>query len=121
LIDIRFPNECSAFVFTTLAVISDILIQRENLSLQIEYVYVEKNRRGKGLAEGLLRQHITKAWLAYPELKKVQVQLFANNAPAIKLYDKSGFHVEKLFGSSNAKILDYLPHNEALLIEIEMK
>jgi ribosomal protein S18 acetylase RimI-like enzyme len=120
LINFYFPKESIALVLSRSDIISDVLIGRKNLSLQIEYVYIDKNHRGKGLGEALIREHIKNALLTYPELKKVQVQLFGNNIPAIKLYEKCGFRIEKVFKSSNAKIFDYLPHNETLLMEIDI-
>ena len=120
LITYCFPKESIAFVLSISAIISDILIERDNLSLQIQYVYVDKDHRGKRLAEGLIRQHIKNAQLAYPGLEKAQVQLFSNNSPAIRSYEKIGFHVGKVYKSSNPKILDYFSHDEALLMEIDI-
>jgi ribosomal protein S18 acetylase RimI-like enzyme len=120
LINFCFPRESLEFVIGTSSIISDILIERENLTLQIEYVYVERDHRGKNIAHDLIQQHITNALLVYPELKKVQVQLYSNNTPAINAYRKSGFQIVKTFRSENVKIFEFLPHNETLLMEIDL-
>jgi ribosomal protein S18 acetylase RimI-like enzyme len=121
LIGFCFPKESIVIAHSRQKIIAGILIERENLSLQIEYVYIDKNHRGKALGEGLIRQHIENALQVYPELEKAQVQVFSNNLAAIKLYEKCGFHTTKTFWADNESINDYLPYNEKLLMEKSIK
>lgn len=116
-----YPKESITFALAKLENMFEMLIKRESLSLQIEYVYVKEDHRGKNLAEDLMQQHITNALTLYPGLKKVQIQLFRNNTAATRLYNKCGFHIAKVFKSSKPNILDYLPDAEILLMEIDIK
>lgn len=120
LIGYYFPKESIKLAHARHNIISGISIDRETLSLQIEYVYTDKDHRGKGLGEALIAQHIENARFSYPALKKVQVQMFSNNEAAIRLYGKCGFNIKQYFTADNTQILDYLPHNEKLLMEIEL-
>jgi ribosomal protein S18 acetylase RimI-like enzyme len=117
LIGFCFPKEAIAFAHSRIKDIAGILIEREDLALQIEYVYIDKNHRGKALGEGLIKQHIENARQAYPAINKAQVQVFSNNLAAVKLYEKCGFYIAKAFKAHNESIFEYLPHNEKLLME----
>lgn len=120
LIGFVFPKESIEFVQLHANVVKDIQIEREKFSLQIEYVYVDAKHRGKRLAESLINEHIRMGALGYPELNKVQVQVFSNNQSAIKLYERVGFRIAKSFKSNNNEVLDFLPFNEKLLMEKNM-
>ena len=121
LVGFYFSKESIQKAYSRREIISDVLIDRENLTLQIEYLYVDKDHRGKGLAEKLIRQHIDNARSVYPALKKVQLQPYRSNETAVKLYHRCGFQITQSFISSNMEILDYLPHNERLLMEKELE
>jgi len=120
LISFCIPRENILSAHSKSASLAGVAIERENLSLQIEYVYVDKTQRGKSLTESLINQHIANALLAYPQLKKIQVQVFSNNIPAIKAYEKCGFKIAGTFKSDNNDILQSLPHNEKYLMDINL-
>lgn len=117
LVSFTFPKESIKYLHNHADIISDIQIEREKFSLQIEYVFVDKNHRGKRLAEKLINAHIAEAQAIYPELNKVQVQVFKNNSAAIKLYERIGFKTSKVYTSNNDEILEFLPFNQKLLME----
>lgn len=117
LIGYIFPKEGIKFLQAHADIIEDIQIARESFSLQIEYVYVVSNHRGKRLAELLIKEHIQNGLSTYPKLDKVQVQVFNNNHSAIKLYERIGFKIVKSYKSNNNRILEFLPSDEKLLME----
>lgn len=116
-----FPKENILAAYSKADIVKDMLIEREKNTLQVEYVYTINEYRGKGLAGGLIDEHIALSLTKYPQLIKAQVQVFKNNESAIKLYERSGFKSVKLFTSGNKEILKYLPYNEKLLMEKMIK
>ncbi|HLP65536.1 GNAT family N-acetyltransferase [Flavobacterium sp.] len=117
LINYTFDRESIQFLKSKAHLLKNILIDREDKSLQLEYLYVANEHRGKKLSNTLIEQHILNAKLLFPELKKVQVQVFKNNIGAIKTYQNSGFSIAKLFKADSAELLDYLPFDEKYLME----
>ena len=101
----------------TSEIVRDIMIERERGALQLEYLYVDEGHRGKKLGDRLIQDHIRNATKIYPELKKVQVQCFSNNLPAVKVYERCGFTVSKKYNSDNKELLNYLPFFEKILME----
>lgn len=121
LIRFIFPKENILAAHSNSDIVNDMFIEREKNTLQIEYVYTDSEYRGVGLAERLINEHITISRFKYPELKKAQVQVFNNNQPAIRLYERSGFKAVKLFTSGSKEILKYLPYDKKLLMEKVIK
>lgn len=117
LINYTFDRESVQFLKSKAHLLKNILIDREDKSLQLEYLYVANEHRGKKLSNTLIEQHILNAKLLFPELKKVQVQVFINNIGAIKTYQNSGFSIAKSFKADSAELLDYLPFDEKYLME----
>lgn len=117
LIAYTFPKESLQFARTKSDIISGIQIDRENMALQIEYVYISPDFRNKKLGDLLLQEHFRKARQTCPALKKAQVQVFKNNTAAIKLYERNGFTISKSFVTSHPDALTYLPFSEKLLME----
>jgi len=120
LINFTFPKENLNLFEINSKVLSDLKIEREPLTLQIEYVYVKEKFRGKRIAEKLINEHIKESKLKFSKLKKVQVQLFKNNFTAFRLYMRIDFNTVEEFHSLNNEILSYLPFNAKLLMEKQL-
>lgn len=120
LIGFTFGREPIKCLKEKALIIRDILIEREPMTLQFEYLFVVRNHHKKGVAEGLIKKHISNALLAYPKLKKGQGQVFKNNLASIKVIEKLGFQLANTFKSSHNEIFDYLSYNEKLLMELKI-
>lgn len=99
------------------AIISPILIPREAGTLQLEYLFVDDAHRGQGLADRLVNGLIDTAMKGEYPPQKAQVQLYSNNGPAFKVYERCGFRPAHTATAGDARILTYLPHNEKTLME----
>jgi ribosomal protein S18 acetylase RimI-like enzyme len=119
LINYTFKKESIEFLKTKMPVVSDLIVEREPMTLQFEYLYVSENHRGKGLAHVLISKHEEAAKLRYPALNKVQFQLFKNNIAIINLFGKHGYKVVKSYKSTNPEILNYLSSDEKYVMEKE--
>jgi ribosomal protein S18 acetylase RimI-like enzyme len=117
LLGFSIPNGKIRNIHSKSDLIKDILIERELGTLQIEYVYVDKKHRGKNLSKALIHAHIQACINQNPNIKYIQVQVFANNEPAVKLYLGLGFKVMRSFDSYNDQILKYLPGKSKLLMQ----
>lgn len=117
LLSYYFGKEGILYLKSKSHLIKDILIDREDKSLQLEYLYIEKEHRGKKITDMLIRQHIINANKIYPALEKIQVQVFKNNYGAVKVYQNNGFTITKSFKVNDKEVLNYLPFNEKYLME----
>jgi ribosomal protein S18 acetylase RimI-like enzyme len=120
-IHVFFPQKNLLAARPRLDLIREMRIERERQTLQIEYVYVSEAHRGAGLAARLIDQHIAEARDLFPELEKVQVQVFKNNTAANRLYERAGFVVTNNFRAVDKEILKYLPGDEKLLMEKQLR
>lgn len=115
LIHFFFPKQSIVYAGEMKKIIEKIQIERTINAYQIEYVYVDKNYRGNNLAAILLNEHVKQAKVLNCNL--IEVQVFANNKPAIVTYQKLDFTVARTFASDNNEILNLLPYNEKLLMQ----
>jgi ribosomal protein S18 acetylase RimI-like enzyme len=115
LVSYHFPKENLLSANTKSNVIKGTQIKRENNTYQIEYVYVDDRYRGQNFAGILIDAHIKRCKKL--GCKIMQVQLSANNKPALTCYQKAGFYTEQIYTSENMEILNYLPFNQKLLMQ----
>lgn len=101
-------------------IIAPLQIEREPMTLQIEHVFVDIGHRGQGLAGKLITAHVDRVKRISPQTTKAQVQLVANNASALRAYEKDGFKVVRTFRSDDPRVLDLLPCNVRLLLEKDL-
>lgn len=117
LISYTFGKESIEFLKEKAHIIKGVLVDREPMTLQLEYFHIVNEHQGKGLDTGLMNRIEEDALALYPELEKCQCQIFKNNVFAIKILLRHGFKIVKSYKSDNEEIFDYLPYNEKCLIE----
>jgi ribosomal protein S18 acetylase RimI-like enzyme len=95
----------------------DLHIECVENTIQLGLVYVSENFRGKNLVGLLLNEAIDFYLKNYPEIKIVYVQVFGNNIPAIKAYERVKFEVEKIKVCDKYEIRNYLPSDKKILMK----
>jgi len=117
LIGYTFGKESISFLISKAHLVKDLQIEREPNTLQLEYLFVSPEHRGKNLAHLLILNHIDEAKKQFPSIEKIQVQIFGNNSTAKKVYENCGFSIKKKVKSNDTEILNYLPSDEKYLME----
>jgi ribosomal protein S18 acetylase RimI-like enzyme len=121
LISYTFGREALEFLKTKASVISELVTEREPFALQLEYLYVDAGHRGKNLSALLIDALEKRAIAMYPALKKIQVQVYSNNIPAITIYKKTGFEIASTSKSNHPEVLEFLPWNEKYIMQKTIK
>ena len=111
LISYTFGKESIEYLKTKSHIVKDVMIDREPMTLQLEYFHIKNEHLGKGLDDMLMKRIEEKALAEYPELKKVQCQIFKNSVFSIKIMLRHGFRIVGSYKSDNDDIFDYLPFN----------
>ena len=119
LISYTFGKESIEYLKTKSHIVKDVMIDREPMTLQLEYFHIKNEHLGKGLDDLLMKRIEENALAEYPELKKVQYQIFKNSVFSIKILLRHGFRIVGSYKSDNDDIFDYLPFNVKLLMEKE--
>lgn len=121
LISYTFGKESIVYLKTKSHIVKDLQIDREPMTLQLEYFHIKDEHLGKGLDAALMDRIEQNALAEYPALKKVQCQIFKNSVFSIKILLRHGFKIVQSYRSDNEEIFDYLPYNEKLLMEKVLK
>lgn len=114
LISYAFPRENLSRLENNQSLLEVFTIERAKDARQIEYVFVQKEHRGKHLINEMIRRIHLKD---NKDVLKTQIQLWANNIAALKTYRKSGFKVVKEFKSEHEAVFQYFPCDTKLLVE----
>jgi predicted GNAT family acetyltransferase len=88
---------------------AEILIKRDNLTLQLETTYVKENYRRMGMVASLTHALFNKVKNTHPAITKAQVQLFKENNAAFLAQSKLGFIIVEEKKSVNPEMLNYMP------------
>ena len=121
LISYTFGEESVRYLRTKAHIVQDVLIEREPMTLQLEYFHILNEHLGKGLDADLMHRIEENARAQYAGLGKVQCQIFKNSVFSIKILLRHGFRIAKSYKSADEEIFDYLPYNEKLVMEKEFK
>jgi ribosomal protein S18 acetylase RimI-like enzyme len=97
--------------------LSELHLECKQGSIQLGLVYVASDYRGKNLVRILIDKQIERLTTANSNLKEMYVQVFGNNLPAIKAYEKVGFVLDTIKESANDEILVYLPGNKKIVMK----
>jgi len=121
LISYTFGTKSIEFLQTKTEIIKGVMVDREPMTLQLEYFHILSEHQGKGLDTLLMNWIEEEALATYPELEKVQCQMFKNSVFAMKILIRHGFKIVQKFKSDNEEIFEYLPSDEKYLFEKVLK
>ena len=68
----------------------------------------------------LINEQATRLKQLKPSILEIYVQVFGNNVPAIKAYEKANFKIQFSKESINKNILKYMPSDKKLLMKREL-
>ena len=120
LLNYTLPKECIERAIKLNALLSESHIEYIPNTIQIGVVYVAPGFRGMNLVGLLIDKQISRLTNNQPEFEEAYVQVFGNNLPAIKAYEKANFKVQLIKESTDKKISDYLPSDIKLLMKREI-
>jgi ribosomal protein S18 acetylase RimI-like enzyme len=121
LLNYTLPKECLEKGMLLNLMLKDLHLEYKNETMQLGLVYVATAFRGLNLASLLIDAKIKQLLQINPNITEMHVQVFGNNLPAIRAYEKAGFKVLMVKESSNKEILHYLPSNKKLLMSKEIQ
>ena len=88
---------------------------------QVEYAFVDPAHRGHQLIDRLIEFLLEKALTQKPLLSLAEVQVYANNASAIKVYQRMGYEpVQKALSSPELNALT-LPFHEKWMLQKKIR
>jgi ribosomal protein S18 acetylase RimI-like enzyme len=117
LIGATYPEEAMQALRTHAEVLTGLRIERAIGALQIEYVHVEPDLRGRGIAQQLITAHLDRALASEPRPTRAQVQAFADNAGAVRVYQQLGFAIVRTYVAEHPLTSRYLPFHQKVLME----
>lgn len=110
------PKSCLEKAISLNDVVRDLHIEYIENSIQIGLVYVAPEARGKGLVQLLIDYKISLLRKRYQPSNEVYIQVFGNNAPAIRAYEKSGFEIILRKNASLPETVNYMPDTTKVLM-----
>jgi ribosomal protein S18 acetylase RimI-like enzyme len=116
LLNYYLPKEFIDKAVSINPILRDLHIEYMPGTMQLGLVYISKAYRGLNLVSLLIDEHIHRLHEIKPGIKEMFVQVFGNNIPAIKAYEKANFKVVLNKESSNDDIIQYLPSNKKVLM-----
>jgi hypothetical protein len=120
LLTYTLPKECIDKAVTVNRILRDLHFEYTSGTMQLGLVYVSADFRGLNLVELLINRQILHLHEIRPDITEMYVQVFGNNLPAIKAYEKVNFKVAMVKESPNMEILHYLPSNRKILMKKEL-
>ena len=114
------PDESLQFAQQHFSLLDRLSLGREKSAIQLESVYVRREFRGARVAGQLISRHIELGRAADPSLTKAQVILAESNAAALGSYEKLGFRAVAKCHVDDPKILEILPSDTKILMEMAL-
>ncbi len=117
LLSYVLPSTCLERAVNLNSIVRDLHIEYICGTIQIGLVYVAPEARGKGLVSILIDHKINMLKKTYPETNEVYIQVFGNNLPAIRAYEKSGFEIVLEKTALLSETAKYMPDSSKVLMK----
>ena len=99
----------------------ELSFKRDERTVQLEYGYVKKEFRRKGVYTKLMIESIKKNYLPDHSVSKAQGICFKKNIPSLNSAVKLGFHEVESKISENEQLKKIFPYNEKVLVEMNQQ
>lgn len=120
LLNYTFPKVCMDKAKSLNNILRELHIENFIDTIQLGLVYVSFDFRGMNLVALLIDEVILRLKKINPIVNTMYVQVFGNNIPAIKAYEKVNFKVVKIIESSQKEISNLLPSSKKILMKREI-
>ena len=120
LLNYTLPKKCIESAIELNIMIRELHIEYIPDTIQIGLVYVSPAFRGKNLVSLLINEQVFRLKQIKPSVSEIYVQVFGNNTPAIKAYEKANFKIQFSKKSVNKDILKYMPSDKKILMKREL-
>jgi ribosomal protein S18 acetylase RimI-like enzyme len=117
LLSYTLPAESISKARELSKLLGELHIENTPDTLQLGLVYVSSSFRGKNLVSALINHQIKWAKSVDASINDMFVQVFGNNTPAIRAYEKAGFETILEKTAQNTTIQNYLPSVRKLLMK----
>ena len=114
------PSSCLIRASKLNRIINDLHIEYKNNTIQIGLVYVAPDARGRGLVKIMIEKKIELLLIQHPDITEVYIQVFGNNIPAIKSYQKAGFVTALVKDSMLPETRELMPHTSKVLMKLNL-
>jgi len=116
LLNYTLPKKSIEHAMTLNNILRDLHIEYLNNTIQIGLVYVASKFRGRNLVSLLIDEQVKRLTQDNPAVSEIYIQVFGNNVPAIRAYEKANFKIQLIKKSSNTELLNYMPSDKKLLM-----
>lgn len=120
LLNFTLPKKCIDKAFSLNDILRQSHIEYIPNTIQIGVVYVAKQFRGMNLVSSLIDKQLSQLTQNQLSVSESYIQVFGNNLPAIKAYEKANFKVHLIRETHNKEILNYLPSDTKILMKREL-
>ena len=117
LLNYTLPKKCIEHALALNTFVRELHIEYITNTIQIGLVYVAAAFRGQNLVSILIDEQVTRLRINHPDISEIYVQVFGNNIPAIKAYEKAKFIKQLVKESSNKEINKYMPSETKILMK----
>ncbi len=120
LLSYTLPKENIQRALQVNPILQDLHIEYKSDTLQLGLVYVDARFRGQNLVSLLINEKVRRSRELQPEIAEMYVQVFGDNIPAVRAYEKAGFKTILSKKSASKNITDYLPSGRKILMKKEL-
>lgn len=113
------PERCLLHAQKVSSLIHELNIEYTENTIQIGAGFVAEEYRGNRLLGVLNDEIINRLSASNPDISEVYAQIFSNNFPSIRTYEKAGFRVIYKKKALSKEILNFLPSDEKILMKRE--
>ncbi len=116
LLSYILPSSCLEKAISLKNIVNDLHIEYIPGKIMIGLVYIAPEARGKGLVPILIDKKIEMLRETYPDAEEAYIQVFGNNIPAIRAYEKAGFEIIYKKNALLRETANYMPDTTKVLM-----
>ncbi len=117
LLSYFLPSSCLEKANSLNNIVRDLHIEYKKDTIQIGLVYIAPEARGKGLVGILIDNKIRMLKKRNPGVNEAFIQVFGNNLPALRAYEKAGFITIFTKNALLPETVNYMPYNNKVLMK----